>query len=92
MSVCLLIGFLDGEVTDVVTSFMNSEEAEKHFSLGNVYSYSEEPQGMQWRVLQRSTRVRRQHTSEGFVGTWAVLLPINPEDVPELVRIIALVS
>ena len=92
MSVYIAMGYLDGEVTDTVTTFMITEALEKHFPLGEVYRYSEEPHGMQWRVLQRSTRVKREHTSDGFTGTWATLLPIKPEDVPELVRMTALMA
>lgn len=87
MSIQLTIGFLDGEITDVTTEWMTSETIERHFSVGEVYSLNKEPQGMQWRVLQRSTKTG---ATTGLVGTYAALLPCKPEQVPEIVRMVAL--
>ncbi|AXC36490.1 hypothetical protein HOT57_gp46 [Pseudomonas phage phCDa] len=87
MSKELSIGLLDGEITDVFTTWMTPTELDRHFSLGEVYTLAKEPQGMQWRVLQRATKTG---ASSGLIGTWAALLPINAEQVPEIVRMAAL--
>jgi len=84
MSIQLTIGFLDGEITDVTTEWMTSETLERHFSVGEVYSLNKEPQGMQWRVLQRGRRI------EGVSKTFPSLLPCKAEDVPANVRMVAL--
>lgn len=80
----LTIGLLNGEITDVTTEWMASAEVERHFSIGEVYAYTQEPQGMQWRMLQRSA------TYADRSGTWASMLPCKPEQVPEIVRMVAL--
>jgi hypothetical protein len=84
MSKQITVGFLDGEITDVTSQWMTSQTVEGHFSVGDVYVYTQEPHGMQWRVLQRSTRIN------ATTGTYAALLPCKAEQVPEIVRMVAL--
>lgn len=84
MSLQLSIGLYEGEITDVTTTWMTSDEVARHFSLGEVYTYGKEPQGFQWRVLQRGRKI------EGLSKTYPSLLPCASEDVPEIVRMAAL--
>lgn len=84
MSVQLTIGLYEGEITDVTTTWMISDEVACHFPLGEVYTYGRELQGFQWRVLQRGRKI------EGRSKTYPALLPCEPEDVPEIVRMAAL--
>jgi hypothetical protein len=88
MSYQLIIGVLDGEITDVTTTWMNSEVMEIHFPIGEVYRLASEGGDVpQWRVLQRSTKTG---ATSGLVGTYAALLPAWPEQIPEIVRMVAL--
>lgn len=81
-------GFLDGELTDsFANSSMTAEDMERHFPVGEVYFYAAEPQGMQWRVLQRS-----EPSNMYNMRYFAVLHPIKDEDVPEIVRMAALMA
>lgn len=84
MNLQLTIGLYKGEITDVTTMWLTSEEVASHFSLGEVYTYAKEPQGFQWRVLQRG------RTIEGLSKTYPSLLPCDAEYVPEIVRMAAL--
>lgn len=84
-------GFLNGEITDSFRNvWMTAEELEEHFSVGTVYVLNEEPQGMQWRVLQR--RGPDLPTQYGRMYMHAQLLPMKEENIPNLVRMAALVS
>lgn len=86
MTIHFIVGVLDGEITDLVSKiYMTANQCEDHFPLGEVYMYAKEPQGMQWRVLQRRSPKKGDYTS------FAMLLPSTPEQVPEIVRMIALV-
>lgn len=86
MTIQLIVGVLDGEITDTVTAmFMTANQCEDHFPLGEAYMYAKEPQGMQWRVLQR-----RGGGTQGKVRNFSMLLPLQPEQVPEIVRMLAL--
>lgn len=91
MSSHLIIGVLDGEITDVTTVWMNSEVMEIHFPVGEVYRQAVETKGgdVLWRVLQRGsewTRLENGHKSRMS----PMLLPLKEEDVPEIVRMVAL--
>lgn len=88
MSKQLTVGILEGEITDVYAGSMIAEEMQRHFPIGEVYTLMQEAQGKQWRVLQRSRRSRKQCNS--IRGTFASLLPCKPEQVPEIVRMVAL--
>lgn len=88
MNLQLTIGLYEGEITDVTTMWLTPDEVERHFSLGEVYAYAKEPQGMQWRVLQRGAR--KKYPGYANPGTYPALLPCEPKDVPEIVRLAAL--
>lgn len=80
----LTIGVLDGEITDTASTWLTSDEVARHFPIGEVYTYGKEPQGMQWRVLQRGRNI------EWVTKTFPSLLPCKAEDVPAIVRMVAL--
>ena len=84
-----IAGILDGELTDSfsIVDFMTDDDIERHFPIGEVYLYSEEPQGMQWRTLQRSAPAGMYN-----MRYFAVLHPIKETNVPEIVRMAALMA
>lgn len=84
MNTYIAIGLHNGEITNISTTFMPSDEVDRHFPIGTVYRYAYETKGYMWRVLQRGKMVTQ---STGF---YAQLLPIDAGDVPEIVRMIAL--
>lgn len=91
MSTQLIVGVLDGEITDIVTKWMNSDAIEIHFPIGEVYRLASETQNgdKMWRVLQRGnewTRLENGHKTRMS----PMLLPMKEEDVPEIVRMVAL--
>lgn len=91
MSKHIIIGVLDGDITDIVTTWMNSEVMEIHFPVGSVYRLAIETLGGDkiWRTLQRGgewTHLQNGHKTRMH----AMLLPIKEEDVPEIVRMAAL--
>ena len=86
MTIQFVVGVLNGEIIETVSDIgMTANQCEDHFPLGEVYMYVKEPQGMQWRVLQR-----RGGGSQLAVRKFSMLLPATPEQVPEIVRMIAL--
>lgn len=86
MTIQFIVGVLNGEVIGTVNDlYMSANQCEDHFPLGEVYMYAKEPQGMQWRVLQRRGGGTKQQ-----VRRFSMLLPSQPEQVPEIVRMVAL--
>ena len=85
MTIKFIIGVVNGEITDTVNdTYMTANQCEDHFPLGEVYMYAKEPQGMQWRVLQRRGGWDGDHRK------FSMLLPSTPSQVPEIVRMAAL--
>lgn len=87
----LIVGVLEGEITDVTTTWMTSEAIEIHFPIGEVYRLSVETVDgdKTWRVLQRGGAWVSSPIG-GKTRMLPMLLPVKEEDVPEIVRMVAL--
>lgn len=86
MNVKIIAGVLNGELIDTIfDTYLSTITCEDHFPLGEVYRYAEEsPGNMAWRILQRKS-------VEGKTTVWySQWLPIRGKDIPEIVRMIAL--
>jgi hypothetical protein len=80
----LLVHMLDGEIMRMSEAFGNATAGMlgSKFPFGDVYVRYKEPQGLQWRVLQRSTR------QSDVMTYFDALLPIKVEQLPEIVQVV----
>lgn len=86
MSTHLIIGLLNGEITDVIENiYLTAQQIEDHFPIGEAFMLAKEPHGPQWRVLQRSKDLETPK-----MRYFTQLLPIKVEQLPEIIRMAAL--
>lgn len=52
------------------------------FPIGEVYVRFQEPRGLQWRILQRGTRI------DDVRSYYDAIIPIKVEDLPEVVQVV----
>lgn len=79
----LVINVINGNIRMLVQmgNTLSSHLANK-FPIGDVYVRMLEPQGIQWRVLQRGTRMDDKRTF------FDALLPINVDQLPDVVQVV----
>ena len=79
----LIVHVVEGEIRLIVedTNTTSIDLACK-FPFGDVYTRYMEPQGLQWRILQRGTR------ESDLRSYFDMLLPISIEQLPEIVQVV----
>jgi hypothetical protein len=79
----LIVHVVDGEIRLIIEDIdTTSSVLTRKFPTGDLYVRFQEPQGMQWRVLQHEAQV-----SDVF-SYYAALLPISIEQLPEIVQVV----
>jgi hypothetical protein len=79
----LIVHVVEGEIRLIgERNDTTSAHLARLFPSGDVYVRFYEPQGMQWRILQRGTR-----TGE-MKSYYDALLPLNVEQLPEIVQVV----
>lgn len=79
----LLVHVVKDEIVAVIDhpSITSAELASK-FPFGEVYLRCKEPQGLQWRVLQRGSR------KDDKISYFDAILPISVDQLPEKVQVV----
>lgn len=79
----LIVHLVNGEIKAVIDhGYITSAEVARKFPFGDVYLRCEEPQGLQWRVLQRG------HRQDDKVSYFDMILPISVDQLPEKVQVV----
>jgi hypothetical protein len=79
----LIVHVINGEIC-LIVEIANSTSTELacKFPFGDLYARYLEPQGLQWRILQRGTRASDERSY------YDALLPISIDQLPEIVQVV----
>lgn len=81
----LIVNVINGNIRMLLESNdTTSSNLASKFPIGEVYARFQEPQGLQWRVLQRGSRQGER------VTFFDQILPVKVEQLPECVRVVHL--
>jgi hypothetical protein len=81
----LIVNVINGNVRMLLESpHMTSMDIAAKFPIGEVYARFLEPQGLQWRVLQRGSRI------DDVRSFYDAIIPMAVEDLPECVQLVHL--
>jgi hypothetical protein len=79
----LIVHVVEGEIRLLKEHWATTSSVlASEFPFGDLYVRFLEPQGLQWRVLQRGTR------QSDVMSYFDALLPINVEQLPEIVQVV----
>ena len=79
----LIVHVVEGEICLIKEHWeTTSSVLAGRFPFGDLYVRFREPQGLQWRILQRGTR------KDERVSYFDALLPINVDQLPEIIQVV----